>query len=104
MAMPGMENIAGEALTVVEASGPAAVTELAALRPVLACAGWAATDQRVNASGGGAMAFLGPATGLRHIALTARALAKREGRGIAIDLAGPIGQAASVVVLEGTAR
>jgi hypothetical protein len=103
-AMSGLDGAAGDRLAMVEACGPAAVVELAALRPVLARAGWGAVDDRVNASGGGAAAFFGPATGLRHIALAARALAGRKGLGIAIDLAGPIGQAASVFVLEGRAR
>jgi hypothetical protein len=102
-AMAGMADAAGDGLAAVEACGPAAVTEVAALRPVLVHASWTAADDRVNASGGGAAAFFGPATGLRHIARVARALAQRRGRGIAIDLAGPIGQAASVVVLEGNA-
>jgi hypothetical protein len=103
-AMPRLDEVAGEELSAVETCGPAPVTEIAALRPVLARAAWKATDDRINASGGGAAAFFGPATGLRHIALAARALARRAGTGIAIDLAGPIGQAASVVVLEGRAR
>lgn len=91
-------------LAAVEAGGPTAVCEIAALAPVLSTAGWKATDCRVNAAGGGATAFFGPATGLRHIAAVANALAGKSGNGIAIDLAGPIGQATTVVALQGTGR
>jgi hypothetical protein len=101
-AMAGMMALAEDTLTVVESSGPSAVTEFAALRQILARAGWRPGDDRINASGGGASAFFGPATGLRHIACAARALSGGKGRGLAIDLAGPIGQATSVVALEGT--
>jgi hypothetical protein len=101
-AMAGMTTLAADTLAVIELSGPSAVTELAALRQILARAGWPPGDDRVNASGGGASAFFGPATGLRHIAYAARSLSGGKGKGLAIDLAGPIGQATSVIGLEET--
>lgn len=100
-AMANMK-LAERGLTAIEACGPAMVTEFAALRTLLARVGWPAVDDRINASGGGASAFFGPATGLRHIARAARALSGGRSTGIAIDLAGPIGQATSVIALEGT--
>ena len=90
-----------EDLAAVEAGGPSALCEVAALAPILDSAGWRPLDPRVNATGGGAMAFFGPATGLRHIIAVADALADTSGSGIAIDLAGPIGQATTVVALQG---
>ena len=93
---------AAEALAVVEAGGPSAFCELAALAPILDSAGLQPLDPRVNATGGGATAFFGPATGLRHIAAVADQLADTSTSGIAIDLAGPIGQATTVISLRGT--
>lgn len=100
--MANMAALAEGRVTAIEASAPALVTELAALRPVVARVGWPAVDDRINASGGGASAFFGPATGLRHICIAARAVSDRKGVALAIDLAGPIGQAASVIAFEGT--
>jgi hypothetical protein len=87
-------------LAIVEVGGPTAVCEIAALAPIFSGTGWRPTDGRVNPSGGGAAAFFGPATGLRHIATVFRTLAARPGAGISIDLAGPIGQATTVIALE----
>jgi hypothetical protein len=91
-------------LAAVETCGPSTACEMAASAPLLAEASWQGTDARVNASGGGANAYFGPATGLRHIARVATALKERSGSGIAIDLAGPIGQATTVVALRGRGR
>jgi hypothetical protein len=91
-------------LAVVEAGGPTAVCEVAALLPVLSAAGWQPVDHRVNARGGGATNFFGPATGLRNVAAVANMLAGKSGNGIAIDLAGPIGQATTVITLQGARR
>jgi hypothetical protein len=102
-AMDGMENLAENNLAVIEACAPAPVIEFAALRTVLARAGWRPVHDQVNASGGGASAFFGPATGLRQIARAALALAGSTNAGLVIDLAGPIGQATTVVALEGMA-
>jgi acetyl-CoA acetyltransferase len=101
-AMANLKHPAHDRLSVIEACGPAAVTEFAALREILTCSRWRSDDDRVNASGGGAAAFFGPATGLRHIARAAQALSGGRNTALAIDLAGPIGQATSVIVLEGT--
>ena len=91
-------------LAVVEIGGPTAVCEFAALAQIISATDMLPTDGRLNASGGGATTFFGPATGLRHIAAVARALGANLGTGLAIDLAGPIGQATSVIKLEGLGR
>lgn len=103
-ALAGMHVAAQGDLAVVEAGGPTTVCEIAALTPILSTVGWEPNDSRVNATGGGATAFFGPATGLRHFAAVANGLVGKSGNGIAIDLAGPIGQATTVVALQGTGR
>jgi acetyl-CoA acetyltransferase len=88
----------------VEVAGPTSICEVAALKSILRQNGWSLDDSHINASGGGAACFFGPATGLRHIAFAAKEVSGRNASGIAIDLAGPIGQLTTVVVLDGVPR
>jgi len=89
-------------LTALEIGAPTPFAEMAAADDVLAQRDWGADDKRFNGSGGGAVAHFGPATGLARIAAIAERLAPALAGsvGAAIDLAGPIGQAATVVLLE----
>ena len=92
-------------LAVIEAGGPTPFCEARAMSALLSRQGWNLSDARVNPSGGGAVAHFGAATGLQRIAAATEKLAggKRFAEpvgGAVIDLAGPIGQSASVVVLE----
>lgn len=87
-------------LAAIEVGGPTPMSEMAAAAGLRAVLGWDALDERINPSGGGAVAHFGPATGLCRMVAAAEA-ARDGGRAAAIDLAGPIGQATTVVVLEG---
>jgi hypothetical protein len=90
------------ALAAIECGAPTPFAELAAASDLLRAHGWAADDSRFNRSGGGAVMHFGPATGLQRIVAVADDLARASpgAVGAAIDLAGPIGQAATVVLLE----
>ena len=59
-------------------------------------------EARLNLSGGGAAAYFGNATGLRRLAAAAATLGAGH-TACVIDLAGPIGQAVTVAVLERSA-
>jgi hypothetical protein len=89
-------------LAVIEAGAPAAIIEAAALTDLLVAQGGSLSDQRLNPSGGGAAAHFGPATGLQRLIAAAAFLMAQSGpaTGAVIDLAGPIGQAVSVILLE----
>jgi len=91
-------------LDALEACAPSAACELRAMQPLLEAAAWDAADPRINRGGGGAAAWFGPATGLHSLAQAHRALrrAARDGRGAlaaVLDLAGPIGQATTAILL-----
>lgn len=91
-------------LAAIEASAPSAHGERRALDPLLRIAGWDAGDERINRRGGGASAWFGPATGLHaiaqaHRALTASARSRRGAMAAILDLAGPIGQATTAILL-----
>jgi len=89
-------------LKALEIGAPTPFAEAVAAADLLRREGWAADDPRFNGSGGGAVAHFGPATGLLRIIAVASLLAQAErgAVGAAIDLAGPIGQAATVILLE----
>jgi hypothetical protein len=92
-------------LIALEVGGPTAACEVAAVADLLGKQGWDATDPRVNSSGGSARAYFGPATGLQRLVSAADALeragsASERSLAAVIDLAGPIGQATSLIVLE----
>jgi acetyl-CoA acetyltransferase len=90
------------ALAVVEIGAPTPFGEAVAMADILEAQHWEMADQRVNPSGGGAAAHFGPATGLMRIIAAADFLTRQPtpAIGAAIDLAGPIGQAATVILLE----
>lgn len=119
-AMRRPERLEGVAPVAVEVCGPTALAEATAVDGLLGRWGWPGTDPRVNATGGGSLAFYGPATGLRQVVGAVAALraggampslpapdAGRSAEGpataVVVDLAGPIGQATTVIVLEGGA-
>lgn len=81
----------------VEVAGPTIFGELRALDVL-------ARDASVlrNSSGGGALAWFGPATGLRQLAVAARALAGQPAgsMSIAADLSGPLSQHVTLAILE----
>jgi hypothetical protein len=81
----------------VEVAGPTIFGELRALDVL-------AKDSSVhrNSSGGGASAWFGPATGLRQLAIAARALADQPAGiiSIAADLSGPLSQQVTLAILE----
>ncbi len=85
-------NIPADA-SAIEVGAPTPFAELAALDAVKV--------KNANKSGGSAAAYFGPATGLQRIIAVADQLRADGGKGIAIDMAGPIGQATTVVVLGG---
>jgi acetyl-CoA acetyltransferase len=89
-------------LAVLEIGAPTPFAEAIAVADVLGRQGWAADDPRFNVSGGGAVSHFGPATGLQRIIAAAERLAHASGGavGAVIDLAGPIGQAVTVILLE----
>ena len=92
-------------LSVVEAGATTPFCEVYALDPLLAAQQWALSDDRVNPSGGGASACFGPATGLARVIAAAEALGRKNpgedpAGGMVLDLAGPLGQAVTVVHLE----
>ncbi len=78
-------------LDILEISAPTPVCE--------ARAGMALRAGQLNPSGGGAAAYFGVATGLRRVAAAASALRDGQQGGV-VDLAGPIGQAVTVVALD----
>ncbi len=81
---------------------PLDTIEISAPTPVCEARAGMALAGEVNASGGGAAAYFGIATGLKRIAAAASSL--RAGQHAkAIDLAGPIGQAVTVVTLDRSA-
>ncbi|HVV94778.1 MAG TPA: hypothetical protein VHD15_15305 [Hyphomicrobiales bacterium] len=87
-------------LGAIEVGAPTPFCEAAAVRDLLAGQGWTVGDSRLNPSGGGAVAHFGPATGLARIVSVADAIGG-SGHGAALDLAGPVGQATTVIVLGG---
>jgi hypothetical protein len=85
---------------VVEVAGPTPAAEARALdalapRPAVGRSGF-------NRRGGGATANFGAATGLRQIAEASRSMAAGAGpaSGLVLDMAGPIGQHATAIVLQ----
>lgn len=94
------------ALATIECGAPTPFAEVAAVADLLLSQGWDRGDARFNRSGGGAVAHVGPAAGLHRIAAVADHLtsAPPGAAGAVIDLAGPIGQAATIILLQaGTA-
>lgn len=87
-----------EAPQVIEIGGPTPFVELAALAR-WCDGGAAASDMRVNACGGSAASYFGPATGLQPIAVATARLRAGE-TAVVADLAGPIGQATTAILLE----
>ncbi len=89
-------------LAALEIGAPTPFAEVLAVADLLQRQGWAADDPRFNVSGGGAVSHFGPATGLLRIIAVAERLAHASGGAVggAIDLAGPIGQAVTVILLE----
>jgi acetyl-CoA acetyltransferase len=89
-------------LAVLEIGAPTPFAEAVAVADLVRRQGWAGDDPRFNGSGGGAVSHFGPATGLLRLIAVAERLAHASGGavGAAIDLAGPIGQAATVILLE----
>jgi acetyl-CoA acetyltransferase len=96
-------DVLDRALAVIEGGGPTPICEGAALRALRIRQGWAIEDARLNPSGGSAAAHFGPATGLARLAAAAAAL-RDGGQGIVVDLAGPIGQATTVILLGAETR
>jgi hypothetical protein len=92
--------LSGAAVRVLEIGGPTPLCEYAAL-PGVTTKDWDTKDIALNASGGGAVAFFGPATGLHRIIAAADGLTGTTSGSVAgvVDLAGPIGQAVSVIAL-----
>jgi len=83
-------------------STPLDVVEISAPTPVCEARAGMTLAGEINPSGGGATAYFGIATGLKRVAAAASAL--RGGQfGKVIDLAGPIGQALTVVSLDRSA-
>ena len=81
---------------VVEAAAPTPIAETR----VLAALGVDPDDGLVNASGGGAIAHFGAATGLRQLAVASRRLAAADAsRALVLDLAGPLGQHVTAIML-----
>jgi 3-oxoacyl-[acyl-carrier-protein] synthase III len=103
-AMRAPDALDSGSLVALEVGGPTAACEVAAVADLLAKQGWDATDPRVNSSGGSAHAYFGPATGLQRLVSAVGALersgATESSIAAVIDLAGPIGQATSLIVLE----
>jgi len=95
-------GIAIPPLAALEIGAPTPFAEAVAVADLLRRQGWASDDPRFNVSGGGAVSHFGPATGLLRIVAVAERLAHAWGGavGAAIDLAGPIGQAVTVILLE----
>ena len=100
-AMSEGASLRGDALKVIEIGGPTPFSELAALSGICAKS-WQSAQPKFNLSGGGAAAHFGPATGLRRIICAAETLSDADPGALAgiVDLAGPIGQAVSVIALE----
>lgn len=100
-AMADGSIVQGAALKVLEIGGPTPFSEIAAISGIVA-KDWDSTEIIINSSGGGAAAFFGPATGLRRIIAAADGLRNATQGSVAgiVDLAGPIGQAVSVIALE----
>jgi hypothetical protein len=103
-----------EQLVSIEASAPTTHCERRALEPLLGHSGWNISDDRINRHGGGAAQWFGPASGLRALAHAQSALrdaargdvargdaaqGDAAGTAVVLDLCGPIGQAATAVVL-----
>ena len=89
----------GSSFDVVEAAAP---TPAAEVRALAAVGSWSPGSHAMNRSGGGASAHFGAATGLRQIAEASRSLAQAgpDAKGLVLDLAGPIGQHATAILLQ----
>jgi hypothetical protein len=81
---------------------PLDILEISAPTPVCEFRAGVALNGELNPSGGGAVAYFGIASGLKRLAAAASALRGGQ-RGMVIDLAGPIGQAVTVVTLDRSA-
>jgi len=96
--------LVGLSLAAIEASAPTAFCEALALEALLPQTGWDVLDARVNSSGGGAVTHFGPATALRQLSFAVEAIRGPRSGDVAgaavLDLAGPIGQATTVILLE----
>ncbi len=104
-AMQDSDAFFGHRLAVIETSAPTSFCEVAAMRSLLKTRQWNATDPRMNPSGGGAAAWFGPATGLQRVVSAVESLrhecaSQPRADGAVVDMAGPIGQAVTVVALE----
>lgn len=89
----------------VEASATTPFCEARAVKGFLAKQKWIVEEACINSSGGGAAAYFGPATGLHGLVVASKFFleGKRSADpafGVFVDLAGPIGQAATVAILE----
>lgn len=86
----------------IEVSGSSACAEMRAIAASVASGLTACGSERANGTGGGAAAWYGPATGLRGFADLCR-LRLRDAdaaNGIFVDLAGPLGQLVTTVLIE----
>jgi hypothetical protein len=85
------------AFGVLEAAAPTPAAEARALGAVSP----AGDRLRFNRSGGGAAAWFGAATGLRQVAEASRSLAAgAAASGLVLDMAGPIGQHMTAILIE----
>jgi hypothetical protein len=87
----------------VEASGSSAVAEMRAIAAMSDSGPVRCPPDRANAAGGGAAAWFGPATALRPLAELARRRLQdkpQDAAGIFVDLAGPLGQLVTAIVIE----
>jgi len=86
-------------VAVVEASAPTAIAESRAFSGAGVSKNF--DSRRFNASGGGATAYFGAATGLRQVAAASRALAGiGPASGLVLDMTGPAGQHATAILLQ----
>lgn len=88
---------------VVEVSAPTAIAESRAFSGAGVSKDF--DSSRFNASGGGATAYFGAATGLRQVAAASRALADIDSAngpasGLVLDMTGPLGQHATAILLQ----
>ncbi|MGV6875651.1 hypothetical protein ACUSIJ_23565 [Pseudochelatococcus sp. B33] len=93
---------AGSTPILIEAAAPTPVAEQRALTALDSDA----DGRQINASGGGAVSYFGAATALRQLAEAYGRLAavKEPATALVLDLAGPIGQHVTAIVLEKGAR
>ncbi|MGQ7793599.1 hypothetical protein ACUN0C_14410 [Faunimonas sp. B44] len=99
--LPDTDDVDGGSAGIVEAAAPTPAAEARALGAL--STGSAQDIAGFNASGGGAVAYFGAATGLRQVAEASRALAakgtSRPSSALVLDLAGPLGQHVTAIYL-----